>query len=864
MATERPALSFFTRLSRLAGFGIPMLALAPSVFADLPLVQYAGTMRYLANASDPGLGMTWTLAGFDDQAWTQGEYGAGFEGTPPGALNLIRTTVPMGLRSIYTRSVFTVEDLARVDSLVLGADYDDGYAAWINGVEVYRSPEMPPGALAWNSTAVSHESSNGTSPVYGALVDITATGRPALVQGANVLSVAVWNTSAGSSDMVVVPLLAIGSPVTRGPYLQSGSSTGLVVRWRTATAESSGVWAGADPNDMTLRAAKGILSTEHELAITGLSPHTTYSYMVGTAAAPYTAEISSFTTPPVPGTAQPTHIWVLGDSGTANSSARAVRDAYRSYAGSPTPDLWLMLGDNAYETGTDAQYQAAVFDMYPDTLRTSVLWSTYGNHESLTADAASQSGPYFDMFTFPRQGEAGGVPSGTEAYYSFDHANIHFICLESDELDHTTSGPMLTWLQQDLAATTQEWIVAFWHHPPYSKGSHDSDSESQLRAMRQNALPILEQGGVDLVLSGHSHSYERSMMLDGHYGDSTTLTPSMILDGGNGSILGDGAYIKPPGGELPHAGAVYVVSGSSGNVTPGTLDHPVMLVSLATLGSLVLDVNGPQLDARFLDSTAMVRDNFTLYKGPMTPPVAQFVGAPVQGTVPLQVGFTDTSSGPVSYRSWDFEDDGVVDSQGEAPGHSYAQPGIYSVRLTVQGPTGSSARLETAMICALSSSGTGDADGDATPDQADNCPCAQNPGQPDLDADGLGDACDADDDQDGIPDAVDCEPMNSSAELKALDPGNTLQMDPLGRLIWSRKPAATASNVYRGLLDPDGFSYSHACKAASLTSVFYQDTAPVPVGKVAYYLVSGRAGCRESALGKSSAGAPTPNNAPCP
>ena len=52
---------------------------------------------------------------------------------------------------------------------------------------------------------------------------------------------------------------------------------------------------------------------------------------------------------------------------------------------------------------------------------------------------------------------------------------------------------MLTWLQNDLASTAQPWIIAFFHHPPYSKGSHDSDTEIELREMRQNALPILEK-----------------------------------------------------------------------------------------------------------------------------------------------------------------------------------------------------------------------------------------------------------------------------------------------------------------------------------------------------------------------------------
>ena len=55
---------------------------------------------------------------------------------------------------------------------------------------------------------------------------------------------------------------------------------------------------------------------------------------------------------------------------------------------------------------------------------------------------------------------------------------------------------MLTWLGQDLAQNTADWLIAFFHHPPYSKGSHNSDTEGQLIDMRANALPILEDYGV--------------------------------------------------------------------------------------------------------------------------------------------------------------------------------------------------------------------------------------------------------------------------------------------------------------------------------------------------------------------------------
>jgi hypothetical protein len=136
-----------------------------------------------------------------------------------------------------------------------------------------------------------------------------------------------------------------------------------------------------------------------------------------------------------------------------------------------------------------------------------------------------------------------------------------------------------------------------------------------MRDMRTNALPVLESQGVDLVLTGHSHAYERSFLLDGHYGPSTTLVPSMILNAGDGREGGAGAYLKPSLVAAPHQGAVYTVSGSSSRLDGGTFDHPAKFVSIYSLGSLVLDVNGDRLDARFLDQTGTVRDSFTIRKG---------------------------------------------------------------------------------------------------------------------------------------------------------------------------------------------------------------------------------------------------------
>jgi hypothetical protein len=409
----------------------------------------------------------------------------------------------------------------------------------------------------------------------------------------------------------------IAQTIARGPYLQLPKPDSITVKWRTDQPTDSVVTYGTVLGNYPFTASSVSQTTEHELEIGGLQPDTQYFYTVGTSLGSLAGGDDSYTflTPPASGVDKPTRIWVTGDAGTADANAIAVRDAYQGFTGTRPTDLWLTLGDIAYTHGTDQQYQAALFDTYPQLLRRIPVWPTYGNHDGLSADAATEFGPYFDIFRLPKFAEVGGIQSETEAYYSFDYGIMHFISLDSFESDRTSSGDMIPWLTADLMANNKQWTIAFWHHPPYSKGSHDSDAELPLIEMRQNASALLESFGVDLVLTGHSHSYERSFLLNGHYGDSSTLTPAMILDPGSGREDDTGAYIKPGMAGTQYDGAVYAVAGSSGKTTNAPLNHPAMYISLLSLGSLVLDVAGNRLEAKFLDDTGAVLDYFTLIKG---------------------------------------------------------------------------------------------------------------------------------------------------------------------------------------------------------------------------------------------------------
>ena len=452
-------------------------------------------------------------------------------------------------------------------------------------------------------------------------------------------------TIATAAALLALSLPAWAQTLTRGPYLQQGNQNSVIVRWRTSSATNSRVRIGTTlvtPLPTIVDNASSV--TEHVVSVTGLAANTKYYYSVGSTTATLAGPDANhfFVTSPAPGTAKPTRVWVLGDAGTGSTGQLSVRDAYTAFTGARHTDLWLMLGDNAYSTGTDAEYQSKLFNVYPAMLRKSVLWATIGNHEGASADSIAQTGPHYDNFTFPKNGECGGSASGTEAYYSFDYGNIHFICLESyDILTSTTAkNAMKSWVTSDAAATTREWLVAFWHHPPYSKGSHDSDTESGLITMRQEFNPVLEDAGVDLILAGHSHSYERSFFINGHYGSSGTFTNAMKVQAGGGQ--NPTPYTKAAGTPAD-SGTVYVVAGSSGQASGGSLNHPAMYVSLNNLGSLVLDVDGNRMDVTFLRENGSQPDTFAIVKGGASTPAvtitatdasaAEAAGNPGQFTV---------------------------------------------------------------------------------------------------------------------------------------------------------------------------------------------------------------------------------------
>jgi hypothetical protein len=587
--------------------------------ASVPVVAPGTTWKYKDDGNTPP--SSWRHPGFNDSTWLSGGaelgYGDGDEATVvsfgPNASQKYPTT--------WFRHVFQ-GPAALPPDLSVSLLCDDGAIVYLKDTEVARF-NLPASGVSSSTWALSN-----LTGAEETLWRWYAVDPQVLTTGTNVLAVEVHQAAPTSTDLSF-DIAVIPEPpprLARGPWLQAVSTDAATVSWRSLEPWDSEVRWGTSPGQLSNVVTVPGFRYDHEVRITGLPTDSTVYYSVGNSAEVFAGDDPEhrFVTAPSPDKRR-LRAWVLGDSGLAGADQQAVRDAYLALEQTEgEADFLMLLGDNAYPDGGEADYQAGFFEPFGDILRRLPVWSTIGNHD------APNIGVYSGIFAPPIAGECGGLPSGNEGYYSWDWGDVHFVCLDSVLPSRQQNAPMATWLEQDLNASDARFTIAYFHHPPYTKGSHNSDniydSGGRMKEMRENLLPILEAGGVDLVLSGHSHSYERSHLLHGHYGFSWQLLSAQVRQVGWGQPVGDRAYRNTT---LGGSGTMYVVSGGSSKIAPGSFNHPAMAVGGEWLGSLILEVDGDRLDLRFLDGNGVVGDRVSLVTA--DPP-------PVVWTSPLQAG----------------------------------------------------------------------------------------------------------------------------------------------------------------------------------------------------------------------------------
>ena len=320
----------------------------------------------------------------------------------------------------------------------------------------------------------------------------------------------------------------------RWPYLQRVASTSATVMWTTTLGQSApGVirYRPRDSETWSVETARSeFFSTTHTGAskdytqyraeLEWLRPGTAYCYEVWSGETLLAANLLLRTD--IKHAPRPTRILVLGDSGTDTDDQYRLRDTLVEQ----DAEMLLHVGDLAYDPaleGKPATYhflEKAFFKAYRQLFHRVPVYPTIGNHE----ESANQAEPYLRSFAFPTL--CNTLPPGFDSpcktamerlpqldrgrYYSFDHANMHFVSLDTNPELLDVSGRrqrMLDWLEYDLRHTSATWKIVFFHEPAYVSAKQEYDGS---REVRQHIMPILEKHDVDIVFAGDTHLYERT------------------------------------------------------------------------------------------------------------------------------------------------------------------------------------------------------------------------------------------------------------------------------------------------------------------------------------------------------------------
>jgi len=183
---------------------------------------------------------------------------------------------------------------------------------------------------------------------------------------------------------------------------------------------------------------------------------------------------------------------VIGDTGSGSRQQSQLGELMFQYRAVFPYEFVLMMGDNLYGGETPKDFEKKFSDPYKKILDSKVkFYATLGNHDlALQTNYAN-----FNM-------------NGKE-YYRIKKGSVAFYSLNSNYMD----PKQVKWLEDELAKDTSDWKVCFFHHPPYSSAKkHGSDD--QLRAVVE---PIFIKYGVNVVLTGHDHVYERIKPQKGIY-----------------------------------------------------------------------------------------------------------------------------------------------------------------------------------------------------------------------------------------------------------------------------------------------------------------------------------------------------------
>ncbi len=369
-------------------------------------------------------------------------------------------------------------------------------------------------------------------------------------------------------------------PLVTGPSIQGlGETSALLCRLDAEPSKLQVVLSKQDGEPRIIHEVKA--SADHRILLDKLTPATSYQGELRSQEGEVQDKFS-FRTPPSSDQAKVRFVTV-GDSGSMpwwsamhKFGWSRLRPAF-AWVGKGKqwrmaelmqvrkPDFFVHLGDLCYSRDLPVAYGEAFYMPFGQLMRNTPMYPIIGNHDALLP---SQPHSYFDdLFFFPPH------PAGERTRcYSQAWGSLRLVVLDNMYQDWLPGSPLHQWLEQTLAQATEPWLVVACHYPFFSAGRHAENEELQ-----KNVGSLLAKHGVDLVLAGHDHNYQRFK---------------------------------------PIAGVTHIVVGGGGKSIYEVRDDPRLASYKELHGFLTVDVTGAKLQGEVRGLDDAIQDQFTLTKDP--------------------------------------------------------------------------------------------------------------------------------------------------------------------------------------------------------------------------------------------------------